>query len=380
MNPAKRATFRRYGTSLLSVALAAGLMLSGASFPVQADAAEGPEGSALGSELAEGEVLVSEERCERNRSVGTITYVAGYGYSASAGQMDVILAEEMGYFDALCLDVEINAGGANGQQLVASGRAQFTELGSASDVMLAASNSENITAIATYGTTSPFSIFAQDSIESLSELEGRRLGYYINIIPMALAMLDAAGVDLSSIELIKMTSYDPTVVPRGQIEAIVGYASNQPQTLRLKGFTFSEFFPAEFGLDGTYNVMEVNSEFLRDHREVAADFMRASLRVLHHCLENETECVNLVSDIAAENNQGAAFPHEQQKVTWAVESEWVRGSDKPVGVHAPADWETEYDLVERYGNVTSLPPLETMMDSELVSSLYRDGELIWPGE
>ena len=76
------------------------------------------------------------------------------------------MAEELGYFDDLCLNVEINASGANGQQLVSSGKAQFTELGSAEDVLMAAANSENITAIATFGTTSPFCIFANKDIES----------------------------------------------------------------------------------------------------------------------------------------------------------------------------------------------------------------------
>jgi len=177
------------------------------------------------------ETHISKPRCERNQAAGTITYISGYGYSASAGQVDVFLAKVLGYFDALCLNVEINAAGGNGQLLVSSGRAQFTALGSASDVMLAAANSRNLTAIATYGSTSPFSIFANEKIKTLKDLEGGKLGYFINITPVALAMLDAAGVDRSKVQLVKMTNYDPTVVTRGQVDAIVGYASNQPQKL-----------------------------------------------------------------------------------------------------------------------------------------------------
>lgn len=326
------------------------------------------------------DVIVSDERCERNRAAGTITYVSGYGYSASAGQLDVILAKQMGLFDALCLTVEINAGGANGQQLVSAGQAQFTALGSASDVMLAAANSQNLKAVATYGTTSPFSIFANEKIKSLKDLEGGRLGYFINITPIALAMLEAAEVDMSKVELIKMTSYDPTVVPRGQIDAIVGFASNQPQRLRAENMPFTEFFPADFGLNGTYNVAEINSTFLAEHRDAAADFMRASLYALDYCLDNEADCVGRISKLAEENNQGAAFPLAQQQVTWAVESQWVRDADKDPGVQSPAMWETEYDLVKRFGNVETLPPIESMMDADLVASLYRDGQLIWPGE
>lgn len=345
-----------------------------ASAPAAAPAApQAPQAAAPG-------VLADEARCARNRAAGPLVYISGYGYSASAGQLDVFLAKELGYFDALCLTVEINAAGANGQQLVSSGRAQFTALGSASDVILAAANSGNLTAIATYGFTSPFSIFAHEEVKTLKDLEGRKLGYFINITPIALAMLEAAGVDVSKVELIKMTNYDPTVVPRGQVDAIVGYASNQPERLRELGLPFNEFKPADFGLQGTYNVMEVNSQFLRANRPVVADFMRATLKALEHCLAEEEDCVARISRLAEENNQGMAFPLAQQRRTWAVESSWVRGSGGPPGAQALENWTSEYDLAQSFGGLKDPPPLAAMMDPDLVAALYADGRLIWPGE
>lgn len=323
----------------------------------------------------------ADDECTRNQDVGTITYISGYGYSASAGQLDVFLAEELGYFDDLCLDVEINASGANGQQLVAAGQAQFTALGSASDVMLAAANSRNLTAIATYGTTPPFSIFGNEKLDSLKDLEGGSLGYFINLTPIASAMLDNAGVDASKVEMIKMTNYDPTVVVREQVDAIVGYASNQPESLRAQDLPFVEFLPADLDVAGTYNVMEVNSRFLDEHREVAADFMRATLKALQFCLDESEECIDMIAALAEENDQGAAFPRDQLARTWAVESEWVRSSEggNP-GVQTAQMWEPEYALVEQYGDLRELPPLEDMMDTDLVADLYDGDELIWPAK
>ncbi|GAA1806239.1 ABC transporter substrate-binding protein [Agromyces neolithicus] len=322
---------------------------------------------------------VDSETCKRNQDVGTITYISGYGYSASAGQIDVFLAEELGYFDELCLDVEINASGANGQQLVASGQAQFTALGSASDVMLAAANSRNLTAVATYGTESPFSIFTNEKIESLDDLDGESLGYFINLTPIASAMLDNAGVDASKVEMVKMTNYDPTVVVREQVDAIVGYASNQPQSLRAQNQPFNEFLPSDLGVEGTYNVMEANSQFLAEHREVAGDFMRASLKALQYCLDESDACIDTLAELAVDNNQGAAFPREQLARTWEVESAWVRESagGNP-GVQTEAMWEPEYALVKKYGNVGELPAIADMMDSDLVADLYDGDALVWP--
>jgi len=324
---------------------------------------------------------LAQERCARNQAVGTISYISGYGYSASAGQLDVFLAKELGYFDALCLKVEINAAGANGQLLVSSGRAQFTTLGSASDVMLAAANSDNLVAVATYGSTSPFSIFAHESINTLKDLEGKRLGYFINITPIALAMLEAAGVDIDKVELIKLTNYDPTVVTRGQIEAIVGYASNQPRTLEAMGLQFNEFLPADFGLQGTYNVMEVNRRFLAEHRDTAADFMRGALKALEFCLAEEDACVEIIHRLAEANHQGAAFPREQLARTWQVESQWVRESQFGApGVQGVEGWRGDAELVRRYGGLKTAPDLASMMDVELVAGLYQDGRLVWPAD
>ena len=356
----------------VAVAAAMSLAIAGCS-------SEKPQAPAAAAEELPANVLISKAECDRNKAAGTITYISGYGYSASAGQLDVFLAKELGYFDALCLTVEINAAGGNGQQLVSSGQAQFTALGSASDVMLAAANSHNLTAVATYGSTSPFSIFANESVKSLKDLEGKKLGYFINITPIALAMLDAAGVDVSKVELVKMTNYDPTVVTRGQVDAIVGYASNQPQTLKAMGLPFSEFLPSELGLQGTYNVMEVNSEFLAKNREAVADFMRADLKALELCLADEAKCVDMISKLAEANNQGSAFPKDQQARTWGVESAWVRASAfGPPGVQTADEWKNEYQMVQTFGGLKNPPPLESMMDTELVASLYKDGKLIWP--
>jgi ABC-type nitrate/sulfonate/bicarbonate transport system substrate-binding protein len=330
---------------------------------------------------ADAGVVVDKATCDRNSAAGPITYISGYGYSASAGQLDVFLAKEMGYFDALCLDVEINASGANGQQLVSSGQAQFTALGSASDVMLAAANSHNLTAIATYGSDSPFSIFTNENIKSLKDLEGKKLGYFINMTPIASAMLDAAGVDVSKVELIKMTNYDPTVVTRGQVDAIVGYASNQPEKLKSLGLPFNQVLPSDLGIQGTYNVMEVNSKFLKENREVTSDFMRASLKALQYCLDNDEKCIDRISKLAADNNQGDAFPKDQLARTWNVESNWVRTSSAGMpGVQTAAEWEAEYALVKKFGNVSDLPPLADMMDTELVAGLYTDKTLTWPSK
>src|SRR5688572_23125077 len=43
------------------------------------------------------------DRCAANQEAGTITYLSSFDYAASASIVEVIVAEQKGYFDALCL-------------------------------------------------------------------------------------------------------------------------------------------------------------------------------------------------------------------------------------------------------------------------------------
>lgn len=334
-----------------------------------------------------GSALITPARCKRNRTAGTINYISPFGYDAAATIMDVFMAEKLGYFKALCLKVAFNASSFTAEQLVSSGRGQVTAIGSAADHILARAAGANLTAVATFGDTDPHAIYAQSKIKSLKDLEGGTLGYHINVTPAAVAMLVKAGVDVSKVKMILLTSYDPTVVTRGQIDAAVGFASNEPLQLRAAGTAFNEFTPKQFGIKGTYSVMQFNTTFYRKNRGAVADFMRADLKALAYCLAHKVVCVKYVSDLAAAANQGNAFPYDRQLATWNFESQYVTNTKiGGYGVQTLAEWQTEYREVLKYGKLAGLtdsnkvPPLASVLDTRLVAGLYKGKKLIWPGK
>jgi NitT/TauT family transport system substrate-binding protein len=350
--------------------------------------------TALGSSTAGGgataagakSALITPARCKRNAAAGTINYISPFGYDAAATIMEVFMAEKLGYFKALCLKVGFNASSFTAEQLVSSGRGQVTAIGSAADHILASAAGANLIAVATYGDTDPHAIYAQSKIKTLKDLEGGQLGYHINVTPAAVAMLDKAGVDVSKVKMILLTSYDPTVVTRGQIDAAVGFASNEPLQLKAAGTPFNEFTPKQYGIKGTYGVMQFNKTWYQKHRQVAADFMRADLKALDFCLAHKIQCVKWVSHLAAAAQQGAAFPYGRQLATWNFESKYVTNTKVGgYGVQTLPEWQTEYQEVLKYGKLAGLndsnkiPPLASVMDTKLVAGLYRGKTLIWPG-
>ena len=68
-----------------------------------------------------------DERCEANKAAGTITYLSSFDFAAAASIVEVLVAEERGYFDELCLDVEIQPSFSTANYpLVAANDAQFS--------------------------------------------------------------------------------------------------------------------------------------------------------------------------------------------------------------------------------------------------------------
>ena len=70
-------------------------------------------GSTVGSTPAASGVTaegISDEECAANKAAGKITYLSSFDFSASASIVDVIVAKEKGYFEDMCLDVELKPG------------------------------------------------------------------------------------------------------------------------------------------------------------------------------------------------------------------------------------------------------------------------------
>ncbi|MEJ7721944.1 MAG: hypothetical protein WKF58_16625 [Ilumatobacteraceae bacterium] len=86
-----------------------------------------PDSSGAGSEPASGSDVVAgeafpESRCEANRAAGTITYLSGFDFAAAAGIVEVLVADDRGYYEELCLDVEITPSlSTDNDELVAGG-------------------------------------------------------------------------------------------------------------------------------------------------------------------------------------------------------------------------------------------------------------------
>ena len=82
--------------------------------------------AAMSTEVTAGEPFPAG-RCDANQAAGTISYLSGFDFAATASIIDIVIADHNGYYDELCLDVEITPSFSTANYpLVAANDAQFS--------------------------------------------------------------------------------------------------------------------------------------------------------------------------------------------------------------------------------------------------------------
>ena len=138
-----------------------------------------------------------DERCDANRDAGTITFLTGFDFAAAASIVEVITADGAGYYDDLCLDVEIRPSfSAANYPLVAEGNAQFASGGSFSEVVaFADANDAPFLAASTDGRTAIDTLIMKAGVApELADVEGLTLGVKGKLPPSVEVMLRGAGL------------------------------------------------------------------------------------------------------------------------------------------------------------------------------------------
>lgn len=326
-----------------------------------------------------GATAISEERCQQNRDAGQITFLTSFAYAASAGILDVVAADELGYFDELCLDVVMEPGSTN-TQLVSAGTAQIAGVGSPSDALVAINSGADITGIATYGNTVAIELItmADSGIESLSDFTGKTVGYKGAVAPQFSAMFLDNGVDPDGINWVSV-GYDPSILPDGQIQGLSGYKSNEPKALEAAGNSITEWDPSEYGVESAFNTQIVNKTFAAEHPTAVEDFLRASFHAYDWITESDANLDEALS--FAESRSDAGYDIPMSKIRWQTEIDLINGSQPdgvPIGAVSVDQWTPEADMLVRFELVDEAPDLATAIDPSFVEAIYDGTELIWP--
>lgn len=322
--------------------------------------------------------MISPSRCAANKAAGRITFITGFELEATVGTIDPVAAQAQGYFKDLCLDVSIKPGTGNpapAAQAVAAGTATIAELGGASDVITTNANGIDTEAIAMYGNVNAIELITMRNITNLRQLEGKTLGYKGSMPPQITAMLEKAGVNLRRVRQVGV-GYDPTILPRGQVQALTGYKSNEVPTLEADHYKIRTWDPDNFGIKGTFNALVANPKFAAAHPTAVEDFLRASFKAYAFCEKSASVCL---ADLAKGSQAG--FDTAANLARWRVESQLVDRHllhGKGLGAESVAQYTPELKLLRADKLIPENVNLSKVVAPRFVSAIERGAKLIWP--
>ena len=330
------------------------------------------------------------ERCAANRDAGTITYLSSYDFAASASIVDVLTADAEGYYEDLCLDVEIiNSFSEANYPLIAANDAQFSSGGSFSEMVdFAGANDAGFVALAVEGRTGIDALITKDgAVATLDDLKGTKIGVKGALTPSVRAMLAKQGlVEGTDYETVLLDGYDPLVhIEAPGIVGFPGFKSNEPKQLEAADIPFTLYDPSDFGIPGSFGVVYTNLTFLQEHPTAAQDFMRATMRGLQDAIADPQAAAQIAVDRINESGNALFLSPDGEIARWGVESKLVAegvSADKPLGLpllDLLTEEVTTYAEVGLFGG--NVPLIDTMVDAAPLQGIYeKTGTIIWPAD
>jgi len=226
-------------------------------------AALGGFGSSLLAEPASGASLMSMKY--------QLSWVADAEFAGS------FLAEKNGYYSKNGLSVTVLPGGAavTPEPVVVSGKALVAS-SSADSCAEAINNGAPLKIIGVRYQKNPFCIIslASKPIKTPEELYGKKLGVSAaNEVPWQ-TFVKVAKLDASKIKVVPV-QFDPTPLAVGEVDAWMGFITDEPEELAVKGVKTYAFLFADFGYAIYSDLYEVTEGTLDTKEEELVAFLKA---------------------------------------------------------------------------------------------------------
>jgi ABC-type nitrate/sulfonate/bicarbonate transport system substrate-binding protein len=332
---------------------------------------------------------IPDARCEANREAGTVTYLTGFDFAATAGMIGVFVAEQRGYFDELCLDVEVTPSfSTSNYPLVAAGEAQIASGGSFSEVLnFAAANDADLVTLSVEGRTPIDGLIVKPgTAESLEDLTGTTIGVKGKLPASVTAMLASAGlVENEDYTTVLLDGFDPVAhIALDGIVGFPGYKSNEPGTLDRAGIEYDLFDPIDYDIPGSFGVNFTSREFLDEHPTAVQDFVRASMRGLAEAVADPDAASALAMDLVTAGGNPNYLSPDGEAFRWQTESALLEdsyGDGEPFGVPSLELLQAEVDAYAAVGVFETEPPsLADVVAVDLVAGVYdAENQVVWPG-
>ena len=330
-----------------------------------------------------------DERCAANEDAGTVTFLTGFDFAAASSIVEVLTADAAGYYDELCLDVEIRPGFSSANYpLVASGNAQFASGGSFGEVVAfdRANDADFLVASVDGRTTIDTLIVRAGEVAELGDLRGSVIGVKGRLPASIDVMLRSAGlVEGTDFDTVLLDGFDPVAHLEQPIDALPGWKSNEVGALERAGVAIQTFDPLDAGVPGSFGVIFTSAAFVDEHPTAAVDFMRATARGLADAVADPAAAASVAVDaIDAGGNPNFLSP-EGETFRWRTEADLITsGTPEDVGFGVPDGLSleaevTDYAQTGLFGDGDVSIDVTSYIEPTLLAEVYDDaGVVVWP--
>ena len=330
-----------------------------------------------------------EARCAQNEAAGTITYLTGFDFAAAASIIDVIVAEDQGYYDDLCLDVELLPSFSTANYpLIAENQAQFSSGGSFSEVVaFADANDAEFVIMAVDGRTAIDALIVKPGeAATLEDLESTTIGVKGKLPASIEVMLSEAGlVEGENFDTVLLDGFDPTA--HIAIDAIVGFPgwkSNEPGALDRAGIPYDLFDPLDYDIPGSFGIIYTSQTFVSDHPTAAEDFMRATMLGLNTAIADPVAAAATAVELINGGGNPNFLSPEGETFRWETDSALIVATTPDgvgFGVPDPEALQFELDTYSTTGMFGDgdVPDAASRLGVDIMATIYDGTVVIWPG-
>lgn len=318
-----------------------------------------------------------EARKAANKEAGKIKFITSFNYAASAPSVNAIVADELGYFKELGLEVEVIPGlEAEGMKLLAAGQVQFGGSGTASTVIQSIVNDAEIKGLAVMSPVGlgALMVLEESGIQTPKDLEGKTVGYKGALPASFKAMFRNAGADLDKIDLVSV-GFDPTILVTTDVDAITVFKSNEPNAMEKLGHKVRLIDPQDYGINSSFGVVVGNNKFVEKNPTAAEDFLRALFKAQEYLKSNPDETIKILEGRSETSYNVDAETNRLKVEMEIVESSKIEGHG--IGWHTEQQWQDEIITLVSMGSIKNALAVDTVMDNKLISSIYDGDKLIW---
>ncbi len=293
--------------------------------------------------------LLSACQPAASKPLDEMVFMPGYKPQANLPFVGAYVAQEKGFFKDEGLNVTIEHSPGQGQhlQLLTAGKVQVTTQDAAVMLQRRADPGLPLVSIALIGQRGQqaYAALSTSGIKSLKDWEGHTVGYKGTPPPDLAALMKAAGVDESKVQLVNV-GFDPRLLTEGKVDVYPVFKSNEPYLIQSWGYELNLWEAADFDVPSLGLAYVTSDETLKTKADVLVRFLRAALKGIAYAAENRDEAVQIVLKYAGPETDAAHMRFMLDSELEDAESEATQ--QHGVGWQTREQWQALATMLQEY--------------------------------